>query len=150
MQPEELVSTAIANNFKEPTQKNTSSVETAIKMTEKYSRISEEFLKLKQQSNELAIENQELKKQIAAVEPELEKTQKELAQANDLLIDMTTELNTWKSQILGFKNEMRQADEVQLEALLKILEALGGEVKPEPIQNNSQAATVQDKMKNLN
>ncbi len=150
MEPEKTVSTASANKFKGPTQKRTSSVEIVIEMTEKYSRLSEEFLKLKQENNKFAAENQELKKQIDALQPELKKTQKELAQANNLLIDMTTELNNWKSQILGFKNEMRQADEVQLEALLKILEALGGEIKAEPIQNNSQASAVQDKMKNLN
>ena len=150
MQPEKPVSTASANRFEGPVQKKTSSIKEVIEMTEKYSRLSEKFSKLKQENNELATENQEFKKQIAAVRPELEKTQKELAQANDLLIDMTIELNNWKNQVLGFKDEMRQADEVQLEALLKILEALGGELKVEPIQNNSQASAVQDKMKNLN
>ena len=150
MQPEEPVSNASADRFERQTQKKTSSVEAAIKMTEKYTRLSDEFLKLRQENNELATENQKLKKQIVAIEPNLQRTQKELAQANDLLIDMTTELNNWKSQVLGFKNEMRQADEVQLEALLKILEALGGEVKVEPIQNDNQKSVIQDKMKNLN
>ena len=150
MPQEKHVTTATANQFTSPTQKGPSSVETAMKMTEKYTKLSDDFIKLKQQSNELATENKLLKEQIAVIKPDLERTQKELNQANNLLIDMTTELNNWKSQVLGFKDEMRQADEVQLEALLKILEAIGGEVKVESIQDDSQKTAIQDKMKNLN
>jgi len=65
--------------------------------------------------------------QIAALEAKLKQTQKELGEANELLIEMLTELNTWKSNILGFRGEMRDAAKAQLEALLKVLEILGGE-----------------------
>jgi hypothetical protein len=41
---------------------------------------------------------------------------------------MRIELNEWKTNILGFRDEMRNADKAQLQALMKILEALGGEV----------------------
>ena len=42
---------------------------------------------------------------------------------------MLTELNHWKSNILGFRGEMRDAASAQLEALLKVLEILGGEAE---------------------
>jgi hypothetical protein len=44
---------------------------------------------------------------------------------------MRIELNNWKTNILGFRDEMRDADKTQLQALLRILKALGGEVNPE-------------------
>jgi len=75
------------------------------------------------------LSKEKLKDQIAFLEPDLEQARKELNEANDLLIDMTTELNNWKMQILGFQGEIRDADTEQLRALLKILEILGGEVK---------------------
>ena len=42
---------------------------------------------------------------------------------------MLSELNTWKTNILGFRTEMREAAKAQLEALLKVLEVLGGEAE---------------------
>jgi hypothetical protein len=44
---------------------------------------------------------------------------------------MRIELNNWKTNIIGFRDEMRDADKTQLQALLRILKALGGEVSPE-------------------
>jgi hypothetical protein len=45
------------------------------------------------------------------------------------LIEMLSELNNWKNNILGFRGEMREAAKAQLEALLKVLEVLGGEME---------------------
>jgi hypothetical protein len=39
-----------------------------------------------------------------------------------------TELK-WKSDMLGFRSEMREAAKAQLEALLKVLEILGGKAE---------------------
>jgi hypothetical protein len=47
---------------------------------------------------------------------------------------MRIELNNWKTSILGFRDEMRQADIAQLETLLKILKILGGEVTVQSAQ----------------
>jgi hypothetical protein len=68
-----------------------------------------------------------------SLEARLKQTQKELSEANDLLIEMLSELNTWKSNILGFRGEMRDAAKVQLEALLKVLEILGGKVEADAL-----------------
>jgi 5-enolpyruvylshikimate-3-phosphate synthase len=48
-------------------------------------------------------------------------------------------LNNWKMNILGYRDEMRDAETAQLEALLKILKALGGEVETDPNEMNIQA-----------
>jgi chromosome segregation ATPase len=77
----------------------------------------------------LKTQNDSLQQQVTSLEARLAQTQKELGEANDLLIEMLTELNTWKNNILGFRGEMRDAAKAQLEALLKVLEILGGEVE---------------------
>ena len=74
---------------------------------------------------------------------ELEQAKKELAEANDLLIEMRIELNNWKSNIIGFRDEMRDADKYQLEALLKILKVLGGEVNTDKSQGQGQDSNAQ-------
>ena len=55
---------------------------------------------------------------------------------------MRIELNNWKSNILGFRDEMRNADNAQLDALVKILEVLGGQAKADsPIDLNALSTT---------
>ena len=104
-------------------------VESAIELSEKYATLSDQTTTLRQENQRLATENDGLRQQIASLETKLKQTQKELGEANDLLIEMLTELNNWKSNILGFRGEMRQAAQAQLEALLKILEILGGQTE---------------------
>jgi hypothetical protein len=51
---------------------------------------------------------------------------------------MIVELNNWKADVIGFRQEMRSAEKAQLEALLKILQILGGEVDLELRQDEQQ------------
>lgn len=48
-----------------------------------------------------------------------------------MLIELRGELTKWKSNVLGFRQEIQTAQQAQLEALQKVLRLLGGEV-PEP------------------
>jgi chromosome segregation ATPase len=84
-----------------------------------------------QQNEEYAAKNRQLNEQVVSLETQLRQAQKELAEANGLLIDMRVELNNWKNDILGFRDEMRQAETAQLETLLRILKVLGGQVATE-------------------
>ena len=54
---------------------------------------------------------------------------------------MRIELNNWKIDILGFRDEIRDAETAQLEALLKILKVLGGEVKTKSAQAEDTSST---------
>jgi uncharacterized coiled-coil DUF342 family protein len=117
----------VAKRFQEPAAKGTTAVESAIELSEKYAALSEEAAGLRQKSQDLTAKNQQLQEQAAAFEAQLRQTQKELAEANDLLVEMRVELNNWKSNILGFREEMRDAETAQLEALLRILKVLGGQ-----------------------
>ena len=108
-------------------------VDSAVELAKKNEELFEKMAAMQQGTRDMIAENRTLKDQIAVLEPELEQVKKELDEANDLLIDMTTELNNWKMQILGFQEEMRDADTEQLRALLKILKVLGGEIDTEAL-----------------
>lgn len=130
----------MAKRFQESAPRSTTVVESAIELSEKYAKLSEEIAVLRQKNQDLITESIQLKNQLTPCEEQLKQTQKELAEANDLLIEMRIELNSWKTDILGFRDEMREADTAQLQTLLKILKMLGGEVKSESGQNEDKSS----------
>ncbi len=119
---------SMSKRFQQSAPKGQTAVESAIELSKKYANLSEQMTVLQQKNRDLIAENNRL----ATLEPELKQTKKELDEANELLIKMRIELNNWKTDILGFRDEMRNADKAQLEALLKVLKILGGEVKLAP------------------
>jgi len=125
---------SVAKRFQESAPQGPTAVESAIGLSEKYAKLSEEASVLRRETQDFTTKNQQLKEQVTNLEAQLQQTQKELGEANDLLIKMRIELNNWKIDVLGFRDEMRDAEKAQLEALLKILKVLGGEVAAEPAQ----------------
>lgn len=121
-------SAANPNRFEQESIAQTNSIEAAIEMSEKYDRLSNEANELKQKNKNLQQENQNVRNKYLQTQAELDRTQKELGQANDLIMEMRVEINNWKADVLGFREEMRQADIAQLQTLTKIVELLGGDV----------------------
>ncbi|HRS10850.1 MAG TPA: hypothetical protein P5068_07320 [Sedimentisphaerales bacterium] len=128
-----------AKRFQDTPLEGRTAVESAIELSEKYARLSDQTIALREENQRLTADNEALLQQIAALEAKLKQTQKELGEANELLIEMLTELNTWKTNILGFRGEMREAAKAQLEALLKVLEILGGEADAANIERRHAA-----------
>jgi len=118
----------VSKRFEGTADEKPTAVRSAIELSARYAKLAEQMAALKEENLRLLEENRDLKDQLEPCREQLEKAQKELAEANDLLIEMRIELNNWKTNVLGFRDEIRQADEAQLEALLKILQVLGGEV----------------------
>jgi chromosome segregation ATPase len=118
-----------AKRFQDTPLEGKTVVESAMELSEKYASLSDQAVAMRQENQRLQTENEDLKRQIATAEAKLKQTQKELGEANQLLVEMLTELNNWKSNILGFRGEMREAAKAQLEAMLKVLEILGGEAQ---------------------
>jgi len=125
---------AVAKRFEESAPKGPTAVESAVELSGKYAKLCEEAAVLRQENQNFLTKNQQLKDQVDTLGSRLQQTQKELNEANDLLIEMRIELNNWKTDIMGFRDEMRQADTEQLHALIRILEVLGGEVMLESTQ----------------
>ncbi|MHC4114900.1 MAG: hypothetical protein ACYSSL_06250 [Planctomycetota bacterium] len=122
-------SNTMSRRFQNAAPKGQTIVDSAVELSSKNTELFEEMMILRQENQELSAKNRRFKDQIAVLKPELKQAKKELNEANDLLIEMRIELNNWKADILGFRNEIRNADKAQLKALLRILEVLGGEVK---------------------
>jgi len=133
-------SNSIARRFQQSAQQDAAAVESAIELAEKYAKLTGEMAVLQQKNNDLTADNSQLKDQLASVQAKLQQTQKELTEANDLLREMLVELNNWKVDILGFREEMRDADKAQLKALLQIFQVLGGEIKTESAQDANTAS----------
>jgi len=122
---------SIAKRFQEPDSDGNSVVESAMKLSGEFAKLSGDAAELRRQNEELIAKNRQLNEQVVSLEAQLQQAQKELAEANSLLIDMRVELNNWKADILGFRDEMRDAETAQLETLLRILKVLGGQVTTE-------------------
>ena len=126
---EERPSQSAANQNRFQQKESTSTVlESAVELSGKYAQLSAEAVELRQQNKNFQDESQQLRGTLKSTQEELTKTQKELTEANNLLMEMRVEINNWKTDVLGFRDEMRQADITQLETLQNILEILGGEV----------------------
>jgi len=133
---------SVAKRFQDTNSINPTAVQSAVELSQKYAKLSAKDAVLQQEKQDLITKNIQLKDQNAALRTELQQTQKELTEANDLMIEMRIELNNWKTNILGFRDEMRDADSAQLQALLRILKVLGGETKTESVhtENTTSAA----------
>ena len=127
--------------FEDPAERAPTPIESAMELSAKYAKLSDEMAALKQKNQQLLAENQDLKDRLAPCQAQLMQAQKELAEANDLLIEMRVELNNWQANVLGFRDEMRDADKAQLEALLKILQVLGGETKTQAVSDPQKDST---------
>jgi len=126
---------SVARRFEGTSTQGATELESAIELSGKYASLSDKATALRQEKQELLAENLGLKEQVGALETELKQAKKELTEANDLLREMVIELNNWKSSVMGFREEVRGADKAQLQALLKILRVLGGQVNEERVQS---------------
>lgn len=108
-----------------------SAVQSALVWSDKYAQAAEKLVRLQQVNQALEQKNRQLLAQIARSQIDIETARKELNEANAMLIELRGELTKWKSNVLGFRQEIQTAQQAQLEALQKVLRLLGGEV-PEP------------------
>jgi hypothetical protein len=101
--------------------------DSAVEWSIKYAQTSEKLLAAQRENQELTDKNRALASQAAKVQFELENSQKQLKEAEVMLLELRGELEKWKANVLGFREEMRNAQAAQLEALQKVLRLLGGE-----------------------
>lgn len=116
-----------SEKFIQPDIKGPTAVESAIIWSDKYTKLSEQMEQLQKKNMDLTQENHDLANQLNNKQVQLEQAKKELTEANALLVDMQKELTNWKTDVLGFRDEMRKAQRAQIEALTHIVVLLGGE-----------------------
>jgi uncharacterized protein YeaO (DUF488 family) len=94
---------------------------------QRYDDLSKQTEQLRKENARLLEENNRLQQDFGKMKLELEQTRKEVAQSNTLLQEAHIELSKWKSDVLGFREEMRQAQTAQMQALSRVLRILGAE-----------------------
>lgn len=119
---------SIAMRFIDTQNEAANPVESALSWAKRYDRLSEKVESLEEKSNKLMLENTELKYQFTQNKHELEQAKKELTEANEFLQDLELELTRWKSDVIGNRDEIRDAHTAQLLALRKIMRILGAEM----------------------
>lgn len=128
------------NSVKTDSGESSSAVESALAWSEKYAKVSEELSKAQQQRQELEEANKKLTVQVTKLGADNENTLKDLAEANQMLVELRRELDTWKQNVLGFRDEMRDAQKAQLDALRRLMVFLGAEA-PGASKTATQPAT---------
>lgn len=102
-------------------------VEMVTLWAQRYEELSRQNEQMRKDSIAMTEQNSRLQQDTTTMRLELDQTRKELEQCNSLLQDAHVELSKWKADVLGFREEMRQAQTAQLLALSKILRILGAE-----------------------
>ena len=105
-----------------------SAVESALHWSNRYSETVEKLMVMQDECRQLTDANRLKSQENAKLQLELTQCRVELKAANEMLLEMRAELDKWKSNVLGFRQEMRQAQETQLTALRRVLKLLGAEV----------------------
>lgn len=106
---------------------SSTAVEAALAMSDRHAKVTEELLQAHKQRQELEETNKKLSLQVAKLQNDADSAQKELAEANQMLIEMRRELDRWKADVLGFRDEMRASQKAQIDALRKVLVLLGAD-----------------------
>ena len=126
-----VVTTQQARNmesrFTEPDKQGDNAVNSAVMWARRYDELSQKSEKLQSENQNYALENSQLTQKVNLLEVEIKRTQNELTEATTFLQDMQIELVNWKSDVLGFREEIRQSQAAELKALSGILRALGAE-----------------------
>lgn len=105
-----------------------SAVDAALGWADKYADISDKRDLLQKENQELLATDKKRGLELVTLRTDLASAEKELAEANEMLMQMQKELANWKRSVIGFRNEMRRAQKAQIEATMKVLELVGGEV----------------------
>jgi septal ring factor EnvC (AmiA/AmiB activator) len=117
-----------------------SAIESALAWSEKHAKVTEELLKAQQQRQELEEANKKLTVQVTKLQSDADNTQKELSEANQMLVEMRRELDSWKQNVLGFRDEIRESQKAQMDAMRRLMIFLGAEA-PAAATNTARSTT---------
>jgi chromosome segregation ATPase len=115
-----------------------SALDSALEWSQKYAQAMEKVAALQEANSELSEKRLAQQEELKRLKQDLAQAQRELSDANATLREMKAELDRWKSDVLGFRSEMRKAQQAQMIALRRVLMLLGGEM---PKHTNARGAT---------
>ncbi|MBN2511362.1 MAG: hypothetical protein JXB18_00355 [Sedimentisphaerales bacterium] len=118
---------SLERRFTSPSDSQLDPVQTITLWAQRYEESSRQNEQLRENSSKLVLENARLMQDNEKLKLELAQCRKDMEQSNALLEQAHVELSKWKADVLGFREEIRQAQTAQLSALTKILRVLGAE-----------------------
>jgi len=107
-------------------------VDAAMAWAERYSQAVLERDAALERAREAERGQEDAEKKTRELQRDLEQVNRELADANKTLLVLQGELDKWKRDVLGFREEIRAAMAAELTALQQIMKVLGGELA-EPV-----------------
>lgn len=110
---------------------------------QRYDELSQKTEKLRVDNTQVTLDNARLQQEVERLNTELKQCRSDIDQSNALLQQAHLELSKWKADVLGYRDEMRQAQTAQLSALTKILRILGAETSAP--SESAQAGTQEAK-----
>lgn len=117
--------TAVAGGADAPGQ---GAVARALDYADKWAKSEEECRALRQAGKDHAQESKRLLAQVARLEMQLAQSRKELDEANEMLLEMGSQLRDWKNNVTGFQKEIRQYFQAVIGSQQDIMKVLGAEV----------------------
>ncbi|MCY2932037.1 MAG: hypothetical protein NTV86_21595 [Planctomycetota bacterium] len=103
-------------------------VDKALDWAQKYMEVSAKLTASEKENRALTEKSQALQQQLDTNKAQLAAAQKELNEANAMLKELETRLTKWQENVLGYRQEMREAQKAQMEAMARVIKLLGGEV----------------------
>lgn len=105
-------------------------VDKALDWAQKYMEVSAKLTASEKENRALTEKSQALQQQLDTSKTQLAAAQKELNEANAMLKDLETRLAKWQENVLGYRQEMRDAQKAQMEGLARVLKLLGDTSAP--------------------
>ncbi len=93
-------------------------------LTERLQRTLDRLATVEAENARLRKELGSLRDQLAKKDRELKEAQNKLATYSDRIKALERDLAAWKKDVLGFRDEMREAEKAQMEALVKVIKLL--------------------------
>ena len=134
--------TLAKNLIKDDEKKQTGATGAALRWADKYAEAAKELVSANRRIRAQEVENQKSKTKIAQLSQELKKTQRELQDANEVLMDLKSDLKKWRTDVLGFREEQNKSLKAIIISQKKILELLGAEV---PVDTGKSSVATKNK-----
>ncbi len=103
-------------------------------VTETLQKTVDMLLQAKADNERLKVALEDAQKKLAEKDAQVQSLTQQLDVASGDVGKLQDSLEKWKSDVLGFRDEMRKADEAEIEVLQQILTLLKGFAKEKPVQ----------------
>ncbi len=116
------------NVIRDKDETDTSAVGRALEVSRKCAELATKLVQLQEKYQDQTKTSDTLQKEAAKLKLELGRAEQELTDANMMLLEQQKELEKWKGNVLGFRDEMRRSQKAQLEATTRLFNLISGRV----------------------